>query len=143
MKRVLSVGWKEWGALPEIGIRKIHIKVDTGAKTSAIHCLRHELFEKKNQTWVRFWTLPKQDSDQEVCCEAPLVDERTVKSSGGHATHRLVVKTKLRIGDKLWPIELTLADRSVMKFRMLLGREGMKDITVHPSQAHIQGIIAS
>lgn len=137
----MKVGWKEWGALPDLDIDRIHIKIDTGAKTSAIHCVKHERFERKGKHWVRFWTAPDQDSIEPHKCEALLLDRRSVKSSGGHATDRLVIKSNLTLGKQTWPIEITLADRSTMRFRMLLGREAMERIAVYPHEAHIQGKI--
>lgn len=137
----IKVGWKEWGSLPDLDIERIHIKIDTGAKTSALHCVKHERFDRRGKHWVRFWTAPDQDDDQLQVCEAPLVDRRSVKSSGGHATDRLVVASTLSMGNQSWPIEITLADRSDMRFRMLLGREAMVNIAVYPHEAHIQGKI--
>lgn len=142
-KKYIQVGWKEWGGLPELGIDRIHIKIDTGAKTSALHCVKHEKFEKNGQTWVRFWTAPDQDSDELQMCEARLLDKRHVTSSGGHSTHRLVIQSELHLGEKIWPIEITLADRTAMKFRMLLGREAMACMAVYPHETHIQGKILS
>ena len=135
----MSVGWKEWGSLPDLSIDRIHMKIDTGAKTSALHCVKHELFKKEGKDWVRFWTAIDQETETLQVCEAALVDTRKVTSSGGHATHRTVVQCELKLGGSSWPIQLTLADRSAMKFRMLLGREAMKNMAVYPHKSHIQG----
>ncbi|WP_154224455.1 ATP-dependent zinc protease family protein [Marinicella rhabdoformis] len=141
INKYLQVGWKEWGSLPDLDIERVHIKIDTGAKTSSLHCVKYEKFERKGKTWVRFWTAVDQDSETLQVCEARLLDKRSVTSSGGHSTHRPVIQSELVLGDNSWPIEITLADRSVMRFRMLLGREAMVHMAVYPHEAHIQGQI--
>ena len=134
----LTIGWKEWGALPELGIEHIHMKTDTGAKTSAIHTVDYSLYEKDNEEWVRFVVSPIQDDDDtRVECHLPVKDKRTVTNSGGMKTHRIVVETLWQIGAHQRRIELTLACRKKMKFRMLLGRQAMRDIAVKPDQAHL------
>jgi len=134
----LTIGWKEWGALPDLGIDHIHIKTDTGAKTSAIHTVAYKLYEKDNEEWVHFMVAPIQDDDDtQVECHLPVKDKRTVTNSGGSKSHRIVVETSLHIGDQTRLIELTLACRKKMKFRMLLGRQAMRDMMVKPDQAHL------
>src|SRR5690554_7298859 len=108
----LTIGWKEWGALPELGIQRIHMKTDIGAKTSAIHTIEYGLYEQDNEEWVRFVVAPIQDDDDtRVECHLPVKDKRTVTNSGGMKTHRIVVETLLQIGDWQRRIELTLACR--------------------------------
>ncbi len=134
----LTIGWKEWGALPELGIQRIHMKTDTGAKTSAIHTIEYGLYEQDNEEWVRFVVAPIQDDDDtRVECHLPVKDKRTVTNSGGMKTHRIVVETLLQIGDWQRRIELTLACRKKMKFRMLLGRQAMHGMQVRPDHAHL------
>ena len=134
----LTIGWKEWGALPELGIDYIHIKTDTGAKTSAIHTVDYSLYEKNNEEWVRFVVAPIQDDDETTIeCHLPVQDKRTVTNSGGMKSHRIVVETTLQLGHHQRRIELTLASRKKMKFRMLLGRQAMTDIMVRPDKAHL------
>ncbi|MCX7546015.1 ATP-dependent zinc protease family protein [Marinicella gelatinilytica] len=137
-QKQLTIGWKEWGALPELGIDHIHMKTDTGAKTSAIHTVDYALYEKHNEEWVRFVVAPIQDDDDTtVECHLPVQDKRTVTNSGGIKSHRIVVETLLQIGNSQRRIELTLACRRKMKFRMLLGRQAMSDILVKPDKAHL------
>ncbi|MCX7554048.1 RimK/LysX family protein [Marinicella sp. S1101] len=137
-QKILKVGWKEYAALPALGIDRIHVKIDTGAKTSAIHAVKHRLFKKGQQHWVRVHLAPYQDDDDTiVICELPVKDQRTVTSSNGHQSERVVVETQFVIGGVERTIELTLSFRDTMKFRMLLGRQAMKDMAVIPSESHL------
>lgn len=131
MPEPIVVGWREWVAFPEIGLPAVRAKVDTGAATSALHAHAVEPFERGGERWARFEVHPffRRHRRVSVRCEAPIVDERTVTSSSGHADARLVVGLTLRLGVRSdapeWPIEVTLADRRTMAFPMLLGREAM------------------
>ena len=114
-------------------------KIDTGARTSALHTFKIEPFEKDGNEWVRFWVHPNQyDSLNEVICECPLKDQRSVTNSGGNTENRYVIETMVKISNKNWPIEITLTNRDEMKFRMLLGRQAMQKISVIPSRQYIQ-----
>ncbi|GAP74035.1 hypothetical protein W04_0546 [Pseudoalteromonas sp. SW0106-04] len=138
MTNKITVGWREWLALPELGIDKIKAKVDTGARTSCIHAFRVEEFTQEEQVWVRFWVHPIQDDNNtEIQCQAKVIDQRTVTDSGGHQEQRYVIQTQLLIGGQKWPIEATLTNRDTMKFRMLLGRTAMAGrIVVDPELSY-------
>ncbi|MFC3193907.1 ATP-dependent zinc protease [Marinicella sediminis] len=137
-KKELQVGWKEYAVLPELGVDRIHVKIDTGAKTSAIHSSKHKVFSRDGQQWVRFVLAPYQDDDDTTIeCECPVKDQRTVTSSNGHKSERIVIETQMIMGHIERKIEVTLVCRRKMKFRMLLGRQAMKNMAVHPDRSHL------
>ena len=122
------IGWREWLALPELNIPAIKAKIDTGARTSALHTSFIETFAEDGVAKVRFGIHPLQKRENvELLCEAIVVDERTVTDSGGHQELRLVVQTQLELMNEQWPIEITLTTRKDMRFRMLLGRTALAD----------------
>lgn len=134
-----TLGWREWLALPDLGIDYIKAKVDTGARTSALHAFRVELFDKDGESWVRFGMHPLQyDPDEVVECEARLLDQREVRDSGGHSEMRYVIHSTIQIGDAQVDAEITLTDRESMKFRMLLGRTAMRgNYLVDPGRSYL------
>ena len=137
----LHLGWKEWVDLPELGILLVKAKLDTGARTSALHAIDVQPFERDGQQYVTFTAQPNQrDSETTVSCTAPVKDQRTVKDSGGHRELRWVIETPVTVGDQTWPIELTLTDRSTMRFRLLLGRTAIRGrAVVDPSNLFLAG----
>ena len=121
------IGWREWVTLPDLAIPHIKAKVDTGAKTSALHAFYVRPFERNGESWVRFGVHPLQSSVAQVVeCEARVKDVRRVTDSGGHAEMRPVIETTLLVQGEKRVIELTLTDRENMMFRMLLGRSALK-----------------
>ncbi|MFP4279614.1 MAG: ATP-dependent zinc protease [Halochromatium sp.] len=122
----VTLGWREWVGLPELGLPLIKAKVDTGARTSALHAFEVACVTKDDADWVRFAVHPLQYRDDLVMrCAAPLLDRRAVTDSGGHCEERFVIATTLALGTQRWPIELTLTDRDSMRFRMLIGRTAL------------------
>jgi len=138
----IVVGWREWLALPDLGVTSIKAKVDTGARTSALHAFAVEPFDKKDELWVRFGMHPYQNNiEKEVWCEAKVIDQRAVTDSGGHTEQRYVIETNVTLGKKTWVIEATLTNRDSMLFRMLLGRTAMSagNIVVNPAVSYLAG----
>lgn len=121
------LGWREWAALPELGVDAIKAKLDTGARTSSLHAFDLIRFERDGRPMVRFEVHPRQRSAVgAVEIEAEMVDERWVRNSGGLRELRPVIETDVEIGDDRWTIELTLSRRDEMGFRMLLGRQALR-----------------
>lgn len=137
----LTLGWREWVGLPDLGLDAIKAKVDTGARTSTLHAFELDTFSEHGKPRVRFKIHPIQkDADTVVTCVADIVDERLVTDSGGHREQRLIIMTPLRIGKWSWPIEMTLTARDNMMFRMLLGRTAMRGFAmVDPSRSYVTG----
>ncbi len=135
------LGSEEWFSFPDLGIPTIKARVDSGAKTSALHAINISPFLKDGNNWVKFDINPIQKNLKTVIhCQAPLVDKRIVKSSSGFREQRYVIQTTLDIGNSSWPIEMTLTNRDSMGFRMLLGREAMSGrVLVDPEQNYLLG----
>ncbi len=120
------VGWREWLTLPDLGIPAIKAKIDTGARTSALHTHDYEFFRRGGKEMIRFHLHPLRRTDRiELTCEAEVLDRRRVKDSGGHPEIRPFISTTVRIGEFEWPIELSMTNRESMKFRMLVGRQAL------------------
>ena len=137
----IILGSEEWCSFPELGIPAIKARVDSGAKTSALHAINIAPFVKDGINWVKFDINPIQNNLKTVIhCEALLIDKRVVKSSSGFREQRYVIQSNINIGSDLWAIEMTLTNRDSMGFRMLLGREAMSGrILVDPEQQYLLG----
>ena len=140
-KTVVTLGWREWVSLPELGLKQIKAKVDTGARTSALHAFEVRDYEQDGKHRVEFKIHPNQrDAETVVVCNADIVDQRIVSDSGGHRENRWVIATPVTIGACVWPLEITLTSRDNMLFRMLLGRTAMVGrAVVDPARSYLVG----
>ena len=125
-RRIL--GWREWVSLPCLGIAAIKAKLDTGAKTSALHAWDVSPRMVDGRQWISFRVHSMQRKKvTPVFCEAPVSDRRWVTNSSGTREHRYIISTNLQIGPSSWPIELSLTNREGLEFPMIIGREAMRD----------------
>ncbi|MGZ8161342.1 MAG: ATP-dependent zinc protease family protein [Methylobacter sp.] len=141
MTQLPMLGWREWVALPEFDINQIKAKVDTGARSSALHAFAIDPYRKGGQRWVMFAIHPKQKySDVYIECHAPVKDRRLVSDSGGHKQRRYVIETQLIMGQSIIRTEMTLTNRDSMLFRMLIGRTLINTrFIIDPSASYLQG----
>lgn len=133
-----DIGWREWIALPALDVPAIKVKVDTGARTSALHAWRIEAFTHGGAPWIQFDLHPLQRNTRlSIRRSAPVHDRRLVTDSGGHRERRYVIESTAVIGGEARVIEMTLTDRDTMLFRMLLGRQGMRGLRVLPDRSFL------
>lgn len=141
MSSPITIGWREWVSLPELGIPRLKTKVDTGARTSSLHaCCVEVIEETPHQKQVRFiiHPQPKRFPEKAIKCIADLIDIREITDSGGHKESRCVIQTSVVLGTLCWPIEITLTSRDTMRFRMLLGRTALEQrFIVDPTHSYL------
>jgi len=137
------MGWREWVALPDVGITRVKAKIDTGARSSVLHAFDIEYFQREGKAAVRFQVHPQQRDDRVVVtAEAELLEERQVRSSSGQVEWRPAIQTTVELGGQRWRVELTLTRRDAMGFRMLLGRQAVRDrFLVHPGKSFLQSAV--
>ena len=133
------IGWREWIALPQLGIDKIKAKIDTGARTSALHAFSLRPYMENGKHKISFDIHPLQhNTNIIITCVADIVDKRFVTDSGGHEEERYVIQTPIIMAGQTWPIEITLTERENMLFRMLLGRSALrKRFIVNPARSFV------
>jgi hypothetical protein len=138
-KRPVTIGWREWVVFPELWDGPIKAKIDTGARTSAIHAYHIRPVLRGGERFVRFDIHPVQHHKQpEISCIAPIHDRRVVTSSNGLREKRYIILTRLRIGTKSWPVELSLTNRDELGFRVLIGRQAIRGhAVVDPGRSYI------
>lgn len=139
------IGWREWVSLPELGILRMKAKIDTGARTSALHTFWLETYQEQGKNKVRFAIHPRQRSRRKaIICTADLIDVRAVMDSGGHQEQRCVIKTLMVMKHVQRTIEITLTNRDDMRFRMLLGRTALRNVfQVDPAASYLLTSIKS
>lgn len=137
----LMLGWREWLALPALNVELIKAKIDTGARSSALHAFIIDPYRRGGENWVMFAIHPLQKNlDVIVECHAQVKDRRLVSDSGGHKQRRYVIETELILGRSIISAEMTLTNRDSMRFRMLLGRTAMdSQFIIDPSVSYFQG----
>lgn len=133
------IGWREWAGLPELGVAAIKAKIDTGARTSAIHAWNIAEHDGPGGPWVSFELHPVQrDNKVIVPCRAPVAGSREIRSSNGQIEHRVIIRTMLQLGERTWPIELSLTNRDAMGFRLLLGRAALRrHVRIDPGRSFL------
>ena len=135
---MIELGWREWVALPELGIARLRAKIDTGARSSALHVDRQWRFHDAGAPWVGFQLTTGRAGRNQIDASAPIFDERTVTDSGGHRRVRVFIQTLLQVAGEQRRIEINLSDRYAMRFPMLLGRTGLEGtFTVDPSSSFL------
>ena len=134
------IGWREFVSLPQLEVNRIKAKIDTGARSSALHAFNIQQLQLDGKSIIRFQVHPVQrDNHTIVTTEAELLEYREIRNSGGIAQLRPVIKTEVKLGGQIWSIELSLTDRDVMGFRMLLGRQAVRNkFLVDPSRSYLQ-----
>ncbi|KIE04945.1 Ribosomal protein S6 modification protein [Candidatus Jidaibacter acanthamoeba] len=139
MTEKFIIGSEEWCSLPELGLPAVKIRVDSGAKTSALHAFNIHCYDEGGKAYAKFDVHPIQNNRKIIHrCIAPVVDRRVVRSSNGEVEKRVVVVTPIKLGDQVWDIEITLTNRDSMGYRMLLGREAMQNkVLVDPDAVFI------
>jgi hypothetical protein len=138
----MILGWREWVGLPSLKIPAIEAKIDTGARSSSLHTSSYEIFTQDGTNWVDYTLHPVPERpDVEIVGRALLLDRRAVKDSGGHEEERPFIESEIAIGAMTWTIELSLTNRENMKYRMLLGRTGMRGrALVNCEKFHLSGL---
>lgn len=134
-----AVGWREWVGLPDLGVDAIKAKIDTGARTSAIHAWNITEHDAPDGPWVSFELHPVQRNNKIIVpCRARVWDTREIKSSNGQIEHRVIIRTTLQLAENTWPIELSLTNRDAMGFRLLLGRAALrKHVQINPGRSFL------
>lgn len=137
---MIEIGWREIVGLPDLGIAALRAKIDTGARTSALHAVDLEVVERNGEPWVEFH-VPRRSVPRSKRCALPIVDRRKIRNTSGVAETRVVVETTLVLGQRHWRIELSLADREKMTFDLILGRTAIRRhrLLVNPGKSYLAG----
>ncbi|HEU4813571.1 MAG TPA: RimK/LysX family protein [Xanthomonadaceae bacterium] len=135
---MILIGWREWVALPALGLPALRAKVDTGARTCALHVDEQWRFTEAGAPWVGFRVTTGEAGTIPTEGAAPLLEERDVTDSGGHRTRRAFLRTRLKLAGIERDVEVNLADRHGMRFPMLLGRTAIAGaFTVDPARSFL------
>jgi hypothetical protein len=135
-----QVGWREWFALPDLGLPLIKAKIDTGARSSSLHVESWELVDRHDHRWVAFVLRPGSRRGRAKRIEAPVLDTREVTDSSGNRALRPFILTTVMLGSRAWPVEINLTNRQSMLFPLLIGRTAMaRRLVVDPSRSFVLG----
>ena len=139
-RRITEIGWREWIGLPDLSISSLRAKIDTGARTSALHATSQRLLEISGKEWVEFH-VPVPGTSRSTRCRAPLIARRQIKNTSGVAEERLIIETRLVLGNKAWPIEVSLANRDNMGHELILGRTAVRRrrLLINPGRSYLAG----
>lgn len=121
----MVIGWREYVTLPDLGLKNIHAKVDTGALTTALHASHVKTYSKDGNPWVQFQP-PRVGGKKPELCHAQIHDIRDIRNTSGVAVRRIIIRTTLKIAGRLWMIDLSLADRTRMAFPIIIGRSAIR-----------------
>ncbi len=140
-RTVTTIGWREWIDLPELGINNVRAKIDTGARTAALHAEDIEAFERDGEDWVRFALASTEPAGEWRICEAPVADVRAIKNTSGVPEERYIINTSMRLGGRRWRIDVSLANRAQMGFELILGRTSIRrrKLVVNPGRSFLAG----
>ncbi len=132
------IGWHECISLPELGLTNFAVKVDTGAKTTALHADNIETFFKDGKKWVRFQS-PDISETPPALCEFPVFTKRDITNTSGKPERRIVIRTPMILAGRKWKIDISLTDRGSMRFPLILGRRALRgrNIAVHPGKSYL------
>ncbi len=137
--RLVTLGWRERLALPQLGIGVLKAKLDTGARSSSLHVDTLEVFQREGATWLRFSLHPGRRQPLAACCETPALDRRTVTDTGGHRTERWFIRSEVQLAGVRFSVDINLTDRRHMLFPMLLGRSALSGrFIVDPALSYTQ-----
>jgi len=136
---LMVLGWRERLSLPQLGIGLLKAKLDTGARSSALHVDTLETFARDGATWLRFGMHVGRRRPHEICCEAPALDRRVVTDTGGRRTERWFIRSAVQLAGQRFDIDLNLVDRRHMLFPLLLGRSALAGrFVVDPARSYTQ-----
>ena len=137
-KPLMVIGWHECISLPELGLKNLAVKVDTGAKTTALHAENIETFLKDGKKWVRF-QCPDNLGALSAICEFPVFTKRDITNTSGQPERRIVIRTPMVLAGRKWKIDISLTDRGSMRFPLILGRRALRrrNIAVHPGKSYL------
>lgn len=135
---LLVIGWMEHLSLPDIGLMRLEAKIDTGARTSALHATQIETFSRDGNDWVRFQAQVNETAPM-IWVETPIYDVRDIKNTSGIPEERIIIRTRLHLTDRSWKIAISLSDRSNMRFPMIVGRTALRkhNIAVHTKRTYL------